>query len=459
MYRDKLLTTFRNLNHKFDGLAELLTDRNLILKVLTRKEQREDFLLGERIQSLDEVGGVSVQAMNRNVDLSPVNNMMPPLNIKGSGSEDKEVPFKMGGAVGMQPIIDITAQNLGSEPTDEPYQTLEESNAIVPIDKAASAIVEDFEIDKKFKKAFQTAMTLPSKAAAAGLTDLLSKTPTQGEGTTVIKKNLKVLSSAFKLPTPEAPTEEAAPDVIDVDAVDLSKEEKAKKDKEIEQYEANKGKNVFELGVQWLMGKAASGGAAGSPSGAPALPPAQGDPLIPDFATAPGYMPGYIGDGKGLLGRIGGGLKSFGKKAFEYSPVGLGMKAAGAAKDKFQNITENKGVRGFFKGAGNFAKKAFKYTPMGMAASLGGGIINKIRGGDQTTNLNELTENVITEENQRKQEIIDQAKNPTPGIAAMPMPGAPKGSGGSSMDQGGDEAIPKIKYSPYFDSYAETSQF
>ena len=39
------------------------------------------------------------------------------------------------------------------------------------------------------------------------------------------------------------------------------------------------------------------------------------------------------------------------------------------------------------------------------------------------------------------------------------MPGAPKGSGGSSMDQGGDEAIPKIKYSPYFDSYAETSQF
>ena len=207
------------------------------------------------------------------------------------------------------------------------------------------------------------------------------------------------------------------------------------------------------------MGKAASGGAAGSPSGAPALPPAQGDPLIPDFATAPGYMPGYIGDGKGLLGRIGGGLKSFGKKAFEYSPVGLGMKAAGAAKDKFQNITENKGVRGFFKGAGNFAKKAFKYTPMGMAASLGGGIINKIRGGDQTTNLNELTENVITEENQRKQEIIDQAKNPTPGIAAMPMPGAPKGSGGSSMDQGGDEAIPKIKYSPYFDSYAETSQF
>ena len=68
-------------------------------------------------------------------------------------------------------------------------------------------------------------------------------------------------------------------------------------------------------------------------------------------------------------------------------------------------------------------------------------------------------DDVITEENQRKQEIIDQAKNPTPGIAAMPMPGAPKGSGGSSMDQGGDEAIPKIKYSPYFDSYAETSQF
>ena len=61
MYRDKLSTTINNLNQKFDGLAELLENRNALLKVLTNKEMREDFLLSERLQSLDEVGGYDVK--------------------------------------------------------------------------------------------------------------------------------------------------------------------------------------------------------------------------------------------------------------------------------------------------------------------------------------------------------------------------------------------------------------
>ena len=60
MYRDKLTKTIRNLNLKFEGLSELLEDRNLLLKVLMGKEMREDFLLSERLQSLDEVGGYDV---------------------------------------------------------------------------------------------------------------------------------------------------------------------------------------------------------------------------------------------------------------------------------------------------------------------------------------------------------------------------------------------------------------
>ena len=53
MYRDQLTKTIRNLNLKFEGLSELLEDRNLLLKVLMGKEMREDFLLSERLQSLD----------------------------------------------------------------------------------------------------------------------------------------------------------------------------------------------------------------------------------------------------------------------------------------------------------------------------------------------------------------------------------------------------------------------
>ena len=140
------------------------------------------------------------------------------------------------------------------------------------------------------------------------------------------------------------------------------------------------------------------------------------------------------------------------------TPMGMGMKMFGAAKDKLKNITENPKVQGFLGGIGNFAKKAFKYTPLGMAAGGIGSIVNRIRGGDQT-NLNELTENVLSESDARQQEILDNARNQIAEQPQMPMTGSPNAPGGGSMDQGSDEAIPKIKYSPYFDEYTVTSQF
>ena len=464
MYRDKLLTTFRNLNLKFEGLTELLEDRNLLLKILMQKEMREDFLLSERLQSLDEVGGYDVKAMTRNVDLSPVNEMVPPLDIKQEKDDEGEVPFKDGGAVGIQPIVDISAESLGTEPSPagETYQSLEDSGGIVPLDGAAKAIVEDFEVDKKFKKAFETAMMLPSKAAASSLMDTMSKTPSEGSGTTIIKKNLSVLQRAFKLPTPE-PTEDEQGD--DDPFPRDQAEEIAKKRAEHEEatkpgaaYEANKGKGLLELGLTWMMGKAQANQANAKAQGQMVPSVATGDPLVPDFYTAPGYMPGYIGDGggeekKGFWGR----LKSAGKKAFDYTPMGMGMKMFGAAKDKMKGITENPKVKGFLGGVGKFAKKAFKYTPLGMAVGAGSSIINKIRGGDQT-NLNELTEEVIAENDQKQKDILQAARNPSPETVKPPSPsGGLKPQG--SMDQGTSEAVPKIKYSPYFDEYTVTSQF
>ena len=462
MYRDKLLTTFRNVNAKFDGLAELLDNREILLKMLMRKEMREDFLLSERLQSLDEVGGYNVKAMNRNVDLSPVNEMMPPLNIK-TGDDEGEVPFKDGGAVGINPIIDISAESLGTEasPAGETYQSLEDSGALVPIEKSANAIVEDFEVDKKFKKAFETAMMLPSKAAAASLMDTMSKTPSKGDGTTIIKKNLSIMQSAFKLPTPEPTEDEQGDDDPfprdQAEEIAKARAEHEEANKPGAAYEANKGKGLLELGLTWMMGKAQENQANAKAGGAIAPSVATGDPLVPDFYSAPGYMPGYIGDGeekKGFWGR----LKSGAKKAFDMTPMGMGMKMFGAAKDKLKNITENPKVQGFLGGIGNFAKKAFKYTPLGMAAGGIGSIVNRIRGGDQT-NLNELTENVLSESDARQQEILDNARNQIAEQPQMPMTGSPNAPGGGSMDQGSDEAIPKIKYSPYFDEYTVTSQF
>ena len=459
MYRDKLTKTIRNLNLKFEGLSELLEDRNLLLKVLMGKEMREDFLLSERLQSLDEVGGYDVKAMTRNADLSPVNEMMPPLNIGQSEDDEGEVPFKKGGAVGIQPIVDISAESLGTEPSPagESYQSLEDSNALVPLDKAAETIVEDFEVDKKFKKAFETAMMLPSKAAAASLMDTMSKTPSQGEGTTVIKKNLSVLQSAFKLPTPEPTEDETKSESEQLDPEELKKKRDDWKKTEEEEKEKDKSKNPFELGLKILMTKAFSARANAKAGGAMAPSVATGDPLIPDFFTAPGYMPGYIGDGEENKGGFWNRIKSGAKKAFDMTPMGMGVKMLGAAKDKFKNVMQNDKVKGFLGGVGNFAKKAFKYTPLGMAVGAGTSIVNRIRGGDQT-NLNELTENVMAEQEAKVQEEKNLALNPVTQNLRDPAP-VPMNTGSGSMDQGGGDAIPKIKYSPYFDEYTVTSQF
>ena len=460
MYRDKLSTTINNLNQKFDGLAELLENRNALLKVLTNKEMREDFLLSERLQSLDEVGGYDVKAMNRNVDLSPVNEMMPPLDLGGSGDSEGEVPFKEGGAVGIQPIIDISAQNLGTEPSPdgETYQSLQDSGALVPIDKAASTIVEDFEVDKKFKKAFETAMMLPSKAAAASLMDTMSKTPSAGEGTTVIKKNLSVLQSAFKLPTPEKTEDETKSSSEELDPDKLKKKRADWKKEQDKEDEANEKAGPLQLGLKILMTKAFSAKANAKAGGAIVPSVATGDPLVPEPFPMMGYSGSLVGDGeggkkKGFWNR----LKSGAKKAFDYTPAGIAMKLAGKAKNKFNEMDGGKKVKGFLGGIGNFAKKAFKYTPLGMAVGAGTSIVNKIRGGDRT-NLNELTEEVITENEEKKKEIIEFARNPVPVNLNPPSP-----SGGmqpqGKMDQGSPEAIPKIKYSPYFDEYTVTSQF
>ena len=458
MYRDKLLTTFRNLNLKFEGLTELLEDRNLLLKILMQKEMREDFLLSERLQSLDEVGGYDVKAMTRNVDLSPVNEMVPPLDIKQEKDDEGEVPFKDGGAVGIQPIVDISAESLGTEPSPagETYQSLEDSGGIVPLDGAAKAIVEDFEVDKKFKKAFETAMMLPSKAAAASLMDTMSKSPSAGDGTTIIKKNLSVLQSAFKLPTPEPTEDETKSESEQLDPEELKKKRDDWAKSEEKEQEKDKSRNPFELGVKFLMTKAFSFMANKKAGGAMAPSIATGDPFIPEPFPMMGYSGSLVGDGENK-GGFWNRLKSGAKKAFDYTPVGMGMKLFGKAKDKFNEMGGGDKLKGMLGGIGNFAKKAFKYTPLGMAVGAGSSIINKIRGGDQT-NLNELTEEVIAENDQKQQDLIHAARNPSPETVKPPSPSGGMSPQGS-MDQGSSEAVPKVKYSPYFDEYTVTSQF
>ena len=64
---------------------------------------------------------------------------------------------------------------------------------------------------------------------------------------------------------------------------------------------------------------------------------------------------------------------------------------------------------------------------------------------------------MIQEQDAKVQAQKDIAFNPIPQELRKPQKPSPSKS--TSMDQGGSEAIPKIKYSPYFDEYTVTSQF
>ena len=108
------------------------------------------------------------------------------------------------------------------------------------------------------------------------------------------------------------------------------------------------------------MTKAFSAKANAEAQGAMVPSVATGDPLIPEPFPMMGYSGSMVGDGEGGKKGFWSRLKSGAKKAFDYTPMGVGMKMMGAAKDKFQNIMQNDKVKGFLGGVGNFAKKAFK---------------------------------------------------------------------------------------------------
>ena len=132
--------------------------------------------------------------------------------------------------------------------------------------------------------------------------------------------------------------------------------------------------------------------------------------------------------------------------------------------DSNTNITQNVNKKsGFLGNLGSFAKKAFMFSPAGMLATAGykamKGVHNNFfaKGDEQKTDLNELTNNVITENRNlvthnteiTKQNIASEIAMPA--ISTTPTP--------TKSPEGGAETAPVIELSPYFDEYASTSQF
>ena len=434
------------------GLLGLVQDRNRLLKSMYRQDLFQDFLLAEKLQSLDDTGGLDVQPISRKgFDLSPVNEIAPnTIQVNKPSQQSQPKQMRQGGVVGNNPIIDMLPDSSGTyQPqTNKQTESLAEAGVTNDLTKVTGAVLDDFKIDDKLAKAFSESMALPARAAAVALADLLSKISIPGSSD-IVKTEVQKVSSAFNVPPP--PTGEER----------VQNEEEKVKTKSIGELAVLYG----AMGIDAIAGK--FGGGSGSDdvaSTTPLLPAAQDQLALPTSSIVKmgdGYVQGapYTGTADGIGLGDGKPVRSR-KKTRTDGIVPMDISFG----DSSTNITQNVNKKsGFLGNLGGFAKKALMFSPAAMLATAGYKAMKSVHNNlfaqndEQKTDLNELTNNVITENRDlvthnteiTKQNIASEIAMPA--ISTTPPP--------TKSPEGGAEAAPVIDLSPYFDEYASTSQF
>ena len=447
-----------HLTEVISSLRKFLDDRTAMMQAMYRDDVRQDFLMKEKLQSIDETGGVTVQPISSpGVDLSPVNDLIPNTSPRKVNKQPlvKAATGLLGGA-DVSNALTINAQSMGTEPMAQPKTSLAKVGLEDGIKKNISKDIEDdFVVDDKLKKAFGETLALPAKAAAVALIDMMSKIPAAGTTSAdAIKNNIESVSSAFGVPP-------------------INYEVGTDGDPTDEKTEDGKSGGGFLENIISLIGNTIQGGMGGGggtggmqqPGGALAMPPqVQGDPpnlhtnyapKMPYTGTADGIG---LGDGSGRAMQPVKSRKPTLKSALMMSPMGMsimgGQKILEGAKSfskstAFNNIT-------------NIGKKALSLTPMGMMANVGmkafGSINNMYNSnGDQVTNISELTDKVIDENRQSVKEKTDLDVAAMTSAANSQIVPPPQVGGVKSV--GNQSARPKTKESPYLTVYNKTSQF
>ena len=434
------------------GLLGLVEDRNRLLKSMYRQDLFQDFLLAEKLQSLDDTGGLDVQPISRKgFDLSPVNELTPnTIQVNKPSQQSQPKQMRQGGVVGSNPIIDMLPDSSGTyQPqTNKQTESLAEAGVTNDLTKVTGTVLDDFKLDDKLAKAFAQSMALPAKAAAVALADLLSKIQIPGS-TDTVKSEVQKVSSSFNIPAPS--TGEEKP------------EGETKKDV--------KTKSIGELmvlygamGLDAITGAGTGGGSdteMTTPllSGAPdqlALPTSNITQLGDGYGWGEpfpmmGYSGSMVGDGNPIKSR---------KKTRTDGIVPMDVSFG----DSSTNITQNVNKKsGFLGNLGGFAKKALMFSPAAMLATAGYKAMKSVHNNlfaqndEQKTDLNELTNNVITE---NRDLVTHNTEITKQNIASeIAMPAIPTTTPPVKSPEGGAEAAPVIELSPYFDEYASTSQF
>ena len=437
------------------SLSKFLDNRTAMMQAMYKEDVHRDFLMKEKLQSIDETGGVKVQPVSSpGIDLSPVNDLLPQVSAKRARKQPlvKAATGLLGGA-DVSNALTVNATSMGTEPMAQPKTSLAKVGLEDGIKKNISKDIEDdFVVDDKLKKAFGETLALPAKAAAVALLDLMSKIPAASQTSAqAIKDNIQNISAAFRL---DPINYEMG---TDADQTDDVKDGKDGKD----------GKGGFLENIISLIGGAAGGAMGGGAQQGGALattpPQMQGDPpnlqtnyspKMPYTGTADGIG---LGDGSGRAMQPVKARKPTLKSSLMMSPMGMsimgGQKILEGAKSfskstAFNNIT-------------NMSKQALSLTPMGMMANLGmkafGSVTNTYNSnGDRITNISELTDKVIDENRESAKAKTDiasasliSAANSQMSIPPLKQPAI----------QGGNKAVPKTVESPYLSVYNKTSQF
>ena len=434
------------------GLLGMVDDRNAMLKAMWRQDVFQDFLLAEKLQSLDDTGGLDVQPISRKgFDLSPVNELTPnTIQVNKPSQQSQPKQMRQGGVVGNNPIIDMIPDSSGiyQPQTNKQTESLAEAGVTNDLTKVTGAVLDEFKIDDKLAKAFSESMALPARAAAVALADLLSKISIPGSSN-IVKTEVQKVSSAFNIPPPPSSEER------------VQNEEEKVKTKSLGELAVLYGAMGIDSIVN--MFNKTSGNTIASTT--KMLPPAKDQLALPTSSIVKmgdGYAQGEPFPMMGYSGSLFGDSKK-GRSRKKTRTDGV-VPMPVSFGDSNTNITQNVNKKsGFLGNLGSFAKKALMFSPAAMLATAGYKAAKSVhnnffaKNDEQRTDLNELTNNVITENRNlvthnteiTKQNIASEIAMPA--ISTTPSP--------TKSPEGGAETAPVIELSPYFDEYASTSQF
>lgn len=447
-------------------VTRLMERRETLLEMMFRDDRYQDFLQQEDEQ--DTLPGEDDSGVSSPSGGSKVSDLLPALfstvssmfnrddDDAGEGAPTQK--FKDGGVVGTSPMM---PGMLSSPSQTNPTGTtsLEKSGFDDTFLKNISNKLEDdFDLDPMVKKGFGQALSMPARAAAAHLVDLMSKIPAQTpEQKQIIKNNIQDIANAYGL----------------------------NKATVITKMESNmREQNIFEkIGgfFRGILPNAPSG--PPGPPGPPGDTPPSGDPNAASAAPATGAG-GLLQSYSNTVNSVNNTVKGLlGIKTEDTETKPSTESTTGATKEQVGDLGSGKAkpipVESL---AGNTPGEEQKQSPVAAYSSFvnsvnntfssfskmfGGGAADAPAAPVQTsaaidpaaapsTNLSELTEKTITENRQMQQEKVELASAKLQAPAA-PLPAT--GTTSSSLNEMGDSASQDTRRSPFFEVYANSSQY